>query len=93
MRIVGDIPHPILKITIFLHDSKYSVKFESGLYELTYKFRSGEDIDSAAAIKSIVDDQFIAEVTATLPKLHQQKLDGIGRWLAGKEAETFEEII
>lgn len=93
MRIVGDIPHPVLKITLFLHDSKYSVKFESGLYELTYKFRSGDDIDSVEAIKAIVDSQFISEVMEILPKMHQQKLSGIGRWLTGKEAEEFEEII
>ncbi len=93
MRIVGDIPHPTLKITLFLHDSKYSVKFESGLYELTYKFRSGDMIDSVEAIKAIVDDQFIVEVMTTLPKMHQQKLGGIGRFIAGKEEEEFEEII
>ena len=93
MRIVGDISHPTLKITLFLHDSKYSVKFESGLYELTYKFRSGDVIDSVEAIKAIVDAQFIAEATEMLPKMHQQKLGGIGRFIAGKEEEEFEEII
>jgi len=93
MRIVGDIPHATLKITLFQHDSKYSVKFESGLYEMTYKFRSGEDIDSVEAIKAIVDAQFIAEVMQTLPKMHQQKLNAIGRWIQDKEEYEFEEII
>ncbi len=93
MRIVGEISHPTLKITLFLHDSKYSAKFESGLYELTYKFRSGNDIDSVEAIKTIIDQQFIAEVMETLPKMHQHKLGGIGRWMQDKEAELFDEII
>ncbi len=93
MRIVGDIPHPTLKITLFLHDSKYSVKFESGLYEMTYKFRSGDDIDSVEAIKAIVDAEFIQEVMEVLPKMHQQKLGAIGRWVQEKEGEEFDEII
>ncbi len=93
MRIVGDIPHPTLKITLFLHDSKYSVKFESGLYEMTYKFRSGDDIDSVEAIKAIVDAEFIKEVMEVLPKMHQQKLGAIGRWGQEKEGEEFDEII
>jgi len=93
MRIVGDIPHPTLKITIFLHDSKYSVKFESGLYEMTYKFRSGDELDSVEDIKAIVDAQFIQEVAESLPKMHQQKLGGISRWLQEKEALDFDEII
>ncbi|MEM1122764.1 MAG: hypothetical protein AAGJ18_20130 [Bacteroidota bacterium] len=93
MRIVGDIPHPSLKITIFLHDSKYSVKFESGLYEMTYKFRSGDELDSVAAIKAIVDATFIQEVAQHLPKMHQQKLGAIGRWMKDKEELDFDEII
>ena len=93
MRIVGDIPHPTLKITLFLHDSKYSAKFESGLYEMTYKFRSGDSIDSVEAIKAIVDEQFIGEAMQTLPKMHQQKLQAIERWMMAKEEEEFDEII
>ncbi len=93
MRIVGDIPHPTLKITLFLHDSKYSAKFESGLYEMTYKFRSGHDIDSVEAIKAIVDAQFIQEVMEALPKMHQQKLGAISRWIEENESEEFDEII
>lgn len=93
MRIVGDIPHSSLKITIFLHDSKYSVKFESGLYEMTYKFRSGDTLDSVADIKAIVDGEFIQAVEESLPKMHQQKLGAMSRWLQEKEDLDFEEII
>ncbi len=92
MRIVGDIPHQSLKITIFLHDSKYAVKFEAGLYEQTYKFRSGDDVESVEDIKAIVDETFINQVQAALPMMHQQKLEALGR---RKEeiADEFEEII
>ncbi|MEM6317407.1 MAG: hypothetical protein AAF960_07035 [Bacteroidota bacterium] len=93
MRIVGDIPHPQLKITIFLHDSKYSVKFESGLYEQTYKFRSGGAVDSVDAIKAIVDDTFIQYVLNTLPTMHQQKMQAVSRWMESQASFEFEEII
>ena len=92
MRIVGDIPHPALKITIFLHDSKYSVKIEAGLYEQTYKFRSGDDIDSVEAIKEIVDETFINQVQSALPLMQQQKLEALGR-RKDETADEFEEII
>jgi len=92
MRIVGDIPHPSLKITIFLHDSKYAVKFESGLYEQTYKFRSGDNLQTVEDIKAIVDSEFIQEVAASIPKMHQQKLEAMGRWQAIEE-DSFEDII
>ncbi len=92
MRIVGDIPHPTLKITIFLHDSKYAVKFEAGLYEQTYKFRSGEEISSVEDIKAIVDDTFINQVQLALPLMHQHKLEALGR-RKEEVADEFDEII
>ena len=93
MRIVGDIPHSSLKITIFQHDSKFSIKFESGLYELTYKFRSGDSIDSVETIKTIVDKQLLNEVMTTLQQMHHQKLGAITRHLKANEDMEFEEII
>lgn len=92
MRIVGDIPHPTLKITIFLHDSKYAVKFEAGLYEQTYKFRSGDEISSVEDIQTIVDDTFINQVQAALPLMHQHKLEALGRRREESEDE-FDVII
>lgn len=92
MRIVGDIPHPSLKITIFLHDSKYAVKFESGLYEQTYKFRSGDQIQSVEDIKGLVDTELLNEVQQELQNMHVRKLAAIARKTEEQE-EDFEEII
>lgn len=92
MRIVGDIPHPTLKITIFLHDSKYAVKFEAGLYEQTYKFRSGDEIETVADIKNIVDETFINQVQSALPLMHQHKLEALGR-RKDEAADEFDVII
>ena len=39
MRILGYIDHPVVKITVFKMDNKFSVKFESIHYEQTFKFR------------------------------------------------------
>ncbi|MBK7870450.1 MAG: hypothetical protein IPJ74_07085 [Saprospiraceae bacterium] len=51
MRIIGYIEHPVLKITVFKMDNKISIKFESGLYEQTYKFRSGDTISNLGDVK------------------------------------------
>ncbi len=92
MRIVGEIPHPSLKITIFLHDSKYAVKFESGLYEQTYKFRTGDLIQSEKDLKSLITEEVISEVQVELTKMHQRKLTAISKWMEDQDDE-FEEII
>ena len=94
MRLVGDISHPSLKITIFLHDSKYAVKFEAGLYEQTYKFRTSDSLQSVEDIKAMIDAAFIEEVRLLIPKMHQHKMEAIGRSLSNSpQEEEFEEII
>ena len=37
MRIVGDIEHPRLKITVFKNDGRFSLKFENGKYKIAEK--------------------------------------------------------
>ena len=44
MRIIGHIPHPVMKITVFVMDMKFAVKLEIGLMEQTYKLRESDQI-------------------------------------------------
>ncbi len=93
MRIVGYIEHPVLKITVFKMDNKFSVKFESGLYEQTYKFRSGDAIETLADIEQIVDSTFCEEVLQQLNVMHRIKNQAMTRVLTPGSTEEFEEII
>ncbi len=92
MRIVGSISHPVLKITIFRNDNRLSVKFESGLYEQTYKFRDGEGVDSVEDVYRVVDEGFISRVAALMQPMHETRIAALARQ-AGGEGEEFEEII
>ena len=58
MRIVGEIPHPELKITIFHWNNRYLIKLEAGLFEQTYKIPE-YDVASEAELKKLVDEAFI----------------------------------
>lgn len=50
MRIVGEIPHEVMKITIFQWNGKYIVKFEISHFEQSYKF-SESTISSLSELK------------------------------------------
>lgn len=93
MRIIGHIEHPIMKITVFKMDNKFSVKFESGLYEQTYKFRSSDAIGNLEAIQKIVDATFREEVLQELNRMHQRKNQAMARTLPQEVNNEFEEII
>ncbi len=58
MRVVSEIAHPELKITIFHWNNRYLIKLEAGLFEQTYKVHE-YDVDSEEEVKKLVTDEFI----------------------------------
>lgn len=93
MRIIGNIEHPILKITVFKMENRFSVKFESGLYEQTYKFRSSDAVQRLEDIQKMVDAAFCEAVLQDLNAMHQRKNEAMLRHLQPEVREEFEEII
>ena len=93
MRIIGYIEHPELKITVFKMDNKLSVKFESGLFEQTYKFRASDQLNTIEDIQKLVDEIFIEGVLEELKCMNQIKNKAISRFISDNEQEEFEEII
>lgn len=61
MRIIGNIPHPFVKVTVFAMEMRYSVKFEMGQMEQTYKIRESDEIKGIEDISRLIDDELIDE--------------------------------
>lgn len=93
MRILGYLQDPILKITVFQDNGKISVKFESGLYEQTYKLREMDDIKTLDDIQKLVDEPFRDQVREELQRMNRIRNEAMQRYLPPKEEEFFEEII
>ena len=60
MRVVGEIPHPNCKVTIFSWNNRYLIKLELGMLEQTFKIDQF-DVTSEAELYKIVDEHFIQE--------------------------------
>jgi hypothetical protein len=60
MRIVGEIPHDVCKITLFSWNNRYLIKVEAGFLEQTYKVNQF-DITSETDLYKMVDKRFIDE--------------------------------
>jgi len=93
MRIIGYIEHPILKITVFKDNGKLSAKFESGLFEQTYKFREMDELRTLEDVQKLVDPVFQEEVLQQFQVLNKIKNRGLDRFLPPLDEEGFEEII
>lgn len=61
MKTIATIPHPQMRISIFLWNNKYLVKFEAGPYEQTYKIDDSLVEDEASFAEKITEG-FISKV-------------------------------
>jgi len=60
MRVVGNIPHPSITITIFEYNEKYTVKLEAGPMEQSYKITI-DQIGNLGNLHKLVDEPFLNE--------------------------------
>ena len=58
MQIVGEVPHPECKITLFKWNNRYLVKLEKGLFEQTYKV-SQFNVADDEELRQVVNSDFI----------------------------------
>jgi hypothetical protein len=62
MRVVNEINHPLCKITIFLWNNRYLLKFEQGHLEQTYKIDQFE-VTHEQDLQKILSEDFIQRVS------------------------------
>lgn len=62
MRVVGEIPHPECKITIYHWNNRFLIKIEAGPFEQTFKIN---DYDiTEADLNKILSQDFISQAIA-----------------------------
>lgn len=93
MRIIGEIAHPTLKITVFQMNNKLSVQFESGMYAQIYRIREQAEVRTVADIQKLLDQTFLEAVNDELNRMHRIKNEAFARFLPVEEEDEFEEII
>jgi hypothetical protein len=60
MRIIDSIPHESMTISIFQMNDKFSVRFEAGPMEQTFKFPM-EEVKGVENLKKLITPEFIEE--------------------------------
>jgi hypothetical protein len=78
MKIVGNIPHPKMTITVFMMNEKYIVKFEAGPMEQVYKLSQGK-IGGMEHVQKIVDEQFTAGVLKRFGEMFEEMRQSLDR--------------
>ena len=70
MRVVGEIPHPNCKITLFSWNNRYLVKLEQGYLEQTYKIDQFE-LSGDSDLLRIVNEKFIEGALERFNEMNQ----------------------
>lgn len=92
MRILGYIPHPTLKITIFHYENRFSLKFENAMYEQTFKIRPAEGLNNEEDIRNMVNTAFLELIEARFVAMHTQ-MSAIYESRIKSESDEFDTII
>lgn len=71
MRVVGNIPHPDILITVFAMNEKYVVKMEAGPMEQTYKIPM-DAVQGLDGVQKFFDEAFMQKV---LQRFNEMFLD------------------
>lgn len=78
MRVVREILHPQIKITIFHWNNRYLIKLEADAFEQTFKI-SEFDITSEEEVISLLDDDFIAQAFSRFSEMAKSLTSAVHR--------------
>lgn len=93
MRIAGYIEDPILKITIFQYEGKYSVQFETPHYAQIFKIKHTDDIQNVEDVRKLIDSDFIESIKVRFQEMHSQALMALRKMAGDSDKDEFEMII
>jgi len=77
MRVVGEIPHPVCKITVFSWNGKYLIKLERGSIEQTFKVRE-MDVSGEADIRTLLNEGFMQKALARFDEMEDALMKALG---------------
>lgn len=93
MRIIGQIEHPTLKISVFKTGERISVKFENEGCEQTFKLGQDDRLATLEGIRQWADAALLEQVQTGFQHLHQARLAALDRAFPPVQAVVFEDII
>jgi hypothetical protein len=64
MRVIANIPHEEMKISVFSWNGKYLIKLEKGGFEQTYKISEMDFVDDAE-LEKMLDEEFLEKALDT----------------------------
>ncbi len=71
LRIVGEIAHPVYKITLFQHGDRFTLQIDHGVISQQYRVRQSPSLESPDDILHMVDPAFLAEAADLFDRMYK----------------------
>ncbi len=78
MRIIGEIPHPHLKITLFGWNNKYIIKLDRAGFEQTFKIAEF-DLINEDQLHQLIDDTFLKDAILRFEEMEKSLFQALQR--------------
>jgi hypothetical protein len=76
MRIVGEIPHPHCKVTLYHWNNRYLIKLEKSGLEQTFKVDQFE-LTSDKDLHKLIDDSFLQKALTRFDDMEQSMAEAL----------------
>jgi hypothetical protein len=78
LRIIGEIPHPHIKITLFAWNNKYIIKLDHAGFEQTFKVPEFDLIDEDQ-LQKLIDQSFLEEAIKRFEEMEKSLFEALQR--------------
>lgn len=80
MRIIAELPHPDMKITIMSMNQKFIVKMEKGVYEQIFKVSEMDLTDGVNSVFELLDEEFLTKANERFKEMNKDFRDSYNRY-------------
>lgn len=71
MRVVGEIPHPVYKITLFHYQDRWTIQIANGPYQFRTSMMQVAGLETVEEIHQFVNETFLLQSRDLFAQIHQ----------------------
>ena len=91
MRIIGEIKHPVYKITVLMMNEKVTIQIEDRLVSQSYAFRDGSGIRDLSSAEKVLTPDFMAKIDQRFKDMNADYIQALEK-LNAEEFDDFDII-
>jgi len=77
MRIIGEIPHPVYKITVLKMNERVTIQIEDRLVSQSFVFRDGSGVRDLATAEQLLTSDFMQKVTGRFQTMNEDYISAL----------------